>query len=118
MAGKRKRKPISPELRAEWAEARRQLERAIARSEEQTTKRRRVQARRRARVRLWTLGLLGHEPDIPVTSESESPRERLGRLIARSEERVARHRALEERRRARLRQWSFGLLGRESRLSD
>ena len=64
MAGKRKRRPIDPETRAEWAEARRQLELAIASSQERTARFRAEQARRRARLRRWTFGLLGREESV------------------------------------------------------
>jgi hypothetical protein len=65
MAGKRKRKPIDPETRAEWADARRQLELALERSQERTARYRAEEARRRARLRRWTFGLLGRETHAP-----------------------------------------------------
>jgi hypothetical protein len=59
MGGKRKRKPIDPETRAQWIEARQQLEAAIMRSRARAAALRAIQERRRARLRRLTFGLLG-----------------------------------------------------------
>jgi hypothetical protein len=61
MAERKKRKPIDPETRAQWIEARAELEAALARSRARTEAFRAREARRRERLRRWTFGLLGRE---------------------------------------------------------
>jgi chaperonin cofactor prefoldin len=51
-------KPIDPETRAQWAEARRELERAIERLDAKLQARREDEERRRQRLRRLTFGLL------------------------------------------------------------
>ena len=52
----------------------------------------------------------------PIDAETraywENARRELQAMIDRTEERIARRRAAEARRRQRLQRWSFGLLGR------
>ena len=52
-------KPIDPETRAQWAEARREMERAIERLDAKLQARREYEERRRRRLRRLTFGLLG-----------------------------------------------------------
>jgi hypothetical protein len=54
-----KKKPIDPELRAEWAEARRQLEGRIKYLDARAEERREREARRRRRLQRFSFGLLG-----------------------------------------------------------
>jgi hypothetical protein len=52
-------KPIDPETRAQWEEARREMEQAIERLDAKLQARREHEERRRRRLRRLTFGLLG-----------------------------------------------------------
>ena len=54
-----KKKPIDPELRAQWAEARRQLEERIKYHEAKIQEAREREERRRRRLQRFSFGLLG-----------------------------------------------------------
>ncbi|HEY7381698.1 MAG TPA: hypothetical protein VH572_10830 [Gaiella sp.] len=53
------KKRIDPEVRAEWADARRRLGESLARSERLVEEWTSERARRRARLRRWSFGMLG-----------------------------------------------------------
>ncbi len=53
------KRKIDPEERAKWVEARKRLEEWLARSERILEERRAAEARRKARLRRLTFGLLG-----------------------------------------------------------
>jgi hypothetical protein len=64
MGGRRKRKRTDPELRAQWAQQSRAFADWLERHQEKTAEIRAAQARRRARLRRWTFGLLGREEQV------------------------------------------------------
>jgi hypothetical protein len=53
------KKRIDPDLRAEWADARRRLGETLARSERMVEEWTAERARRKERLRRWSFGLLG-----------------------------------------------------------
>jgi hypothetical protein len=54
-----KKKPIDPETRARWQQARRDMEALLQRRLERDRERAEIEERRRARLRRLTFGLLG-----------------------------------------------------------